>query len=117
MAEIDDHRDTIGLLNKLNEQFYWMCFQAGIGDRAHSFIEFNGLQSKYIQMLAMAVEAGHDPRHLNEHSQVAIPVAAHDMEYLAEKLRCILGPILDSNPEAKAAFIKGLKLDRTEKTA
>jgi len=112
MPTIEDHRETIQRLKKLNEDFYWLCFHAGIGHRAHSFIEFNGIQSKYIQLLSMAVEAGHDPHIFNEHSQVPLPVEAHDMEYLAEKLRCMFGPILDSNPEAKAAFIKGMGLDQ-----
>jgi hypothetical protein len=103
----NDERDfynpavTISRLRELNELFYWACFRAEIGSRAHAFIEFNGLMSKYVDLLERAVAQGVDPVSLNEHCGVAVPVETHDMAYLAEKLRCIFGPFIDGNPEAR----------------
>ena len=105
-----DHGETIKSLRTLNRQFYALCFQANVGGRAHAFMEFNGLMSKYIDLMERAVAAGLDPMQINEHNRTAMPAAGHDMEYLAEKLRCMFGPILDSNPEAKEAFMRGMKL-------
>jgi hypothetical protein len=95
-------QQVIATLRQLNQQFYWMCFNGKIGATAHSFIEFNGLMGKYIDLLARAAEEGIDLMSLNEHSGVALPIEGHDMAYLGEKLRCIFGPVLDSNPEARA---------------
>lgn len=95
---------TIAKLRNLNTQFYWMCFASKVGSEAHAFIEFNGLMSKYIDLLEKASEEGIDPSHVNEHCGVALPAETHDMQYLGEKLRCIFGPVIDSNPDAKAAL-------------
>jgi len=110
MPTIEDHRETVKMLRDLNNQFYAMCFQANVGGRAHSFMEFNGLMSKFIDLMGRAVEEGMDPHQLNEHNRTPLPVETHDMEYLAEKIRCMFGPTLDANPEAKAAFVKAMKL-------
>lgn len=103
---------TIAMLRDLNTKFYGLCFHAGVGSRAHAFIEFNGLMSKYIDLLAKAMDQGLDPMTLNDHNGVALPVESHDMEYLGEKLRCIFGPVIDGNPEARAALHKALFEDR-----
>ena len=95
-------------LRDLTEKFYWMCFTAKVGATAHGFIEFNGLMSKYIDLLSRAVDAGLNPQELNEHSGIPLPAEDHDMQYLGEKLRCIFGPVLDSNPRAKEALRKAL---------
>jgi len=100
--------EVITTLRQLNEQFYWMCFKAKVGSNAHAFIEFNGLMSKYVDLLANAVKNGIDPHLINEHSGVALPCEDYDMAYLGEKLRCIFGPVIDSNPEAKAALKRAL---------
>lgn len=97
-------QQVIATLRRLNEQFYWLCFDGKIGATAHSFIEFNGLMGKYIDLLARAAEQGIDLMLLNEHNGVALPIERHDMEYLGDKLRCIFGPVLDGNPEAKAVL-------------
>lgn len=99
---------VIPTLRDLNEKFYWMCFKAGVGSTAHSFIEFNGVMSKYIDLLVHAEKAGIDLQTLNEHNGVAMKVEEHDMRYLAEKLRCIFGPVLASNPKARKVFLEAL---------
>ena len=100
--------EVVQTLRALNNQFYWLCFNAKVGSTAHSFIEFNGLMSKYIELLAKAVEQGIDPMQLNEHNGVPLPIEDHDMQYLGEKLRCIFGPVIDNNPAARAALLKAL---------
>jgi len=97
---------TIQTLKKVSNQFYWMCFNSKLGSTAHSFLEFNGLMAKYVELLERAAEAGIEPHMVNEHTGVALPVEEHDMRYLAEKLRCILGPVIDSNPEARQILMK-----------
>jgi len=107
--EVVRHKpEIIQTLRSLNEQFYWMCFVAKVGSEAHAFIEFNGLMGKYVDLLDAAAKQGIDPKLINEHSGVALPCEGHDMAYLGEKLRCIFGPVIDSNPEARAALKKAL---------
>lgn len=103
-----DHLQTISTLKELNQAFYYLCFAAGVGSTAHAFIEFNGLMTAYIQILENAVRHGIDPHSVNEHSGVALPVEGHEIRYLAEKLRCLFGPVIDTNPEARAILLKEL---------
>lgn len=95
-------------LRGLNERFYWLCFNAGIGGTAHAFIEFNGMMKVYIDLIERAARAGLDPQTINEHSKVVLPAKGHEMKYLAEKLRCMFGPVIDTNPEARAILLKEL---------
>lgn len=90
------------------EQTYWTFFWSGMGAEVHAFIEFNGLISKYIDLCSKAAEAGVDFRVTNTHTKVALPVEGHDLEYLAEKLRCIFGPTLDADPVLKHKFLRAL---------
>jgi hypothetical protein len=101
-------KEVIQTLRGLNTTFYWLCFHAKVGSNAHAFIEFNGLMSKYIDLMAKAVEAGASLGDLNEHCGVPLPAEDHDMEYLGAKLRCIFGPTIDSNPEAREALRRAL---------
>jgi hypothetical protein len=61
-------------------------------------------ESQNEHLMTKAAEQGIDPHLINEHSGVALPCEGHDMAYLGEKLRCIFGPVIDSNPEARAAL-------------
>jgi hypothetical protein len=99
---------TLQTLKMVCNRFYELCFHSNLGSTAHSFLEFNGLMAKYVELLERAAESGIDPHMVNEHSGVVLPVETHDMRYLAEKLRCIFGPIIDSNPEAKQILMKVL---------
>jgi hypothetical protein len=90
------------------EQVYWMFFHAEMGARVHAFIEFCGVLNKYVEICQRCAADGIDFTQFNTHTGQAMPVEAHDMEYLGEKLQCIFGPIIDANPEAKAALKKAL---------
>lgn len=79
-----------------------------IACHVHPFIEFNGLMQKYVDICEYAAEKGIDFPLASEHSGEAIPVHEHDMLYLAEKLRCIFGPVLDEDSKARRAFIQGM---------
>lgn len=98
----------VARMHGVAESVYWLFFYANMGGEVHAFIEFNGLLSKYVEMCKRCADEGIDFTQLNTHTGQALPVAVHDMEYLGEKLRCIFGPIIDTNPEAKAALKKAL---------
>lgn len=104
----DELLEIIDRMKGAADQTYWIFFRAGIGERAHAFIEFNGLLQKYVSMCEEAAHAGIDFTHANVHSGESFPVQPHDLKYLAEKLRCIFGPFIDANPEAKRAFFDTL---------
>lgn len=74
----------------------------------HPFIEFNGLMHKFVDLCERAVEKGVVFPMANEHTGIPLPVELHDIEYMAEKLRCIFGPIIDSNDEARRALFRHL---------
>jgi hypothetical protein len=95
-------------MEKVAEQVYWMFFHAEMGARVHAFIEFCGVLNKYVQICQRCAGEGIDFTQFNTHTGQAMPVEMHDMEYLGEKLQCIFGPIIDANPEAKAALKKAL---------
>jgi hypothetical protein len=92
-------------LRNLSEKFYWMCFHANVGSFAHPFLEFNGLMSVYVDVLA---KSGVDPQQANVHGGVPLPVEDHQIEYLAEKLECIFAPIIAANPNARGILERAL---------
>jgi len=106
--EQEELEDLVARMNQVAEQTYNLFFHANMGGDVHAFIEFNGLITKYVDVCRRAASEGIDFRLANEHNGIALPVEAHDLNYFAEKLRCILGPMIDANPKAKAAFIRKL---------
>lgn len=108
-ADVPEERArTINALKQQVQAFYWACFTHNIGGRAHAFLEFCGIMTAYVQVLESAVRAGLDPQELNAHTGEPIPVQGHEIQYLAEKLNCIFGPVLSSNPEARKILLKEL---------
>lgn len=95
-------------MRRVVENVYWLFHYEGMGTWVHAFIEFNGLLSKYVDICRRCALEGIDFTQFNTHTAQALPVEVHDMEYLGEKLRCIFGPIIDANPEARAALKKAL---------
>lgn len=78
----------------------------------HPFIEFCGLMSKYVDLCREAAQKGVQFPFASEHSGMPLPAEDHDMEYLAEKLRCIFGPTLDANPSVRSNFLRALVGDQ-----
>lgn len=95
-------------LGALVEQFYWACFHHGIGSKCHAFIEFNGVMSKYIELVRLAEAAGIDPQHISQHLPLALQVDNHHLEYLGDKLRCIFAPFIRNNPESAEALRRSI---------
>ena len=56
----------------------------------------------------MRLKQAFDPRLMNEHCSAQIPVEDHDVKYLGEKLRCICGPMIGANSEARDALREAL---------
>lgn len=100
----EELKDMVGKMQAVSNNFYPQACHTGV----HPFIEFCGLMNKYIDVCRKAAEDEVQFPFANEHSRIPLPVEPHDLEYLAEKLRCIFGPIIDSNPEAKALFEREL---------
>lgn len=98
--------DVARKLGQLSEETYWKFSGAGVGSHCHAFIEFCGLMSKYTEICYRSAISGIDFRRANVHTGVALPVFAHDVEYLAEKFECIFGPILRSRPEFAKLFVE-----------
>jgi hypothetical protein len=95
-------------MRRVSTCVYWMFFRENMGAKVHAFVEWNGVLSKYIDICARCAERGIDFRRLNVHTGGALPVEVHDMAYLGEKLQCIFGPMLTSNPKAARALHKAL---------
>lgn len=111
MTETNELQEVVKLLRRVAARTYDLFFAAGVGTHAHALIEVNGLISKYIDICERAANQGIDFRNANDHSGHSLPVEEHDLQYLAEKLRCMFGPMLDANPKAKAAFLETLAGD------
>lgn len=101
--------DLVAIVARMHgvvEETYWTFFRSGMGSHCHAFLEFNGVISKYVDICRKAADQGIDFTQANIHSHTPLPVEGHDMEYLAEKLGCILGPLINANPEARKAFAR-----------
>lgn len=96
--------DVLAKMEAALGKIYWILFQTG----CHPFIEFNGLMHQFVQVCRRASEKGIPFPMANEHTGVPLPVELHDVQYMGEKLRCIFGPIIDSNEEARRALFEAL---------
>jgi hypothetical protein len=97
---------TVELLRLLTTNTYWRFFNAGIGTRAHAFLEFVGLMSKYVDICDRSAKAGIDFVHANKHGGTALEMDGHDIDYIAEKFGCIFGPVFRTRPELAKRFAK-----------
>lgn len=103
---LGEMRACIRTMRDLNEKFYWLCFHAGVGSSCHAFIEFAGLQGKFIDLCESALNAGIEFPFANQHSKTPWPMERHHADYLGEKFHCIWGFALGANPDLREAFIK-----------
>ena len=103
----DEPRDLDAVLARmraLTERFY----HGAVGVQVHAFVEFTGLLSKFVDVCSRAHAKGIDFTQANTHSGRTVPLAVHDVVYLAEKLDCIYGPALLMSQELRDAFIAEL---------
>lgn len=64
-------------------------YAAAIAIGNHPFIEFTGLINEYINVCEQATASGVDFTECNTHSDKELPMAAHQINYINEKLECI----------------------------
>jgi len=81
-------------------------YLAAVRSRNHPFIEFTGLINEYIMLCEAAHAQGQDFTQANIHSGQALPMQAHNVAYLGEKLGCIYGPAL--TPALREQLIRSL---------
>ena len=75
----------------------------------HTFIEFTGLINEYIKICLSAAKNGIDFTQANTHTGVGLPVKDYELKYLAEKLNCIFGPILqNADKKIRSSFLNGI---------
>jgi hypothetical protein len=94
---VEELRDICKKMGKVSSNFYTGAIQTG----CHPFIEFCGLMNEYIRVCIAAAEQKIPFPNLSEHSGQPLPVEAHNMDYIAEKLRCIFGPVIDADPRCR----------------
>jgi len=90
--------EIINTAKDLIDKFYWQCFYSQIGSEFHSFIEFCGVMSIYVDIIK---DSGKNPHTVNVHSVSGFEIEEHRVMYLAEKLGCILSPLLQSMSDKK----------------
>lgn len=103
---LGEQRETLRRMRALNEQFYWKLNHAEMGSLCHAFVEFCGLQSKFIDLCELALRDGREFSHLNTHSGESLGFDAHHAAYLGEKFRCIYGFAIGPDPELRAVFLE-----------
>lgn len=89
--------DVTAEAERVVQDLYWKLYRADFGSRFHAFLEWCGVLSAY---LGAVRDTGIDPRMLNAHTELGVLTAEHRLVYLAEKLHCILAPLLRGADEA-----------------
>jgi hypothetical protein len=105
MYTLGEMRATIAKMKQINAAFYSMVFENGMASRCHTFVEFCGLQAKFIDFCEQAMIQGIDFTQANQHSGEPWPLDSHHARYLGEKFQCIWGFAIGPNPELRRAFI------------
>jgi hypothetical protein len=86
----------------LAQEYYPLGAQTGI----HSMIEWCGVMTEYVKMLKVAMEAGHDPRKVDQHRGSVVAAPDFMVEYFCEKLGCQLKPFIAAEPKDWRAAIE-----------
>lgn len=94
--------EMIRRMRAANSTFYGLAVSTGV----HAFIEFCGLQAKYIDLCNALLDSGIEFPMVNVHNDKRVDVAHHHIDYLAEKFECIYGPVFAGNPELVRYFIE-----------
>ena len=96
-----DPRETLDELHGLVKGIYRTMFALDIATKQHAFLEWCGVMREHVNMLRDAHEDGHDITHLNQHGSANVRPRKYRILYLGEKLRCILAPFIDNDPEMR----------------
>jgi hypothetical protein len=99
-----EREEILVSMREASSRFYGMA----VHTKCHPFIEMTGLMNEYITICQAAHAKGIDFTQSNTHTGQALPIAPHNVAYLAEKLNCIYGPSLLASPELRNALISVL---------
>lgn len=100
----DEREEILKSMRAVSADFYGKV----VHTKCHPFIEFTGLLNEYITICQDAHAKGIDFTQANTHTGQALPVAPHNVAYLAEKLNCIYGPSLLASAELRSTLISVL---------
>lgn len=103
---LGEMRNVIRKMREINERFYDLCFFGSIGSSCHAFIEFAGLQAKFVDPCQAALDEGIEFPFANQHSAQEWPLHSHHAKYLGEKFHCIYGFAIGANHDLREEFIK-----------
>lgn len=85
MLHQDEREAALTAMQVAANAFY--C--AAIKINVHPFIEFAGLMNEYIKVCRQAHAAGIDFSDCSRHTGRSLPLHAHQIDYINEKLDCI----------------------------
>lgn len=86
--EVFSASERVVMLRRMRDAakvFYGMAVQTN----CHPFIEFTGLMNEYISCCEDAHGNGIDFASCNKHAGQHLPMPAHSVDYVNEKLECI----------------------------
>lgn len=93
---------TVNEMRKIVDRFYFQAI--GVGN--HPFIEWTGLMHEYVSICQLALNEGIDFTSCHIHSEEALPLHPVNIDYLAEKVRCIFGRSINAHPDEFQTFVK-----------
>lgn len=99
---LGEMREMIRKMRAVNKAFYPQAVATG----CHTFIEFCGLQAKFIDMCEQAMLQGVEFPFANAHTGLNWPIPEHHAKYLGEKFECIWGFTIGADPDLRRAFEK-----------
>lgn len=94
-------------MEAVSTAYYGLSVSTG----CHAMIEFTGLMNEFIKVCRQTMEAGIDFSFANTHSDSPLVVHDYNAAYIAEKLDCILGPVLRADPATRATFLRAMELE------
>lgn len=97
---VGELRDMIGKMRDVNAEFYIRATTTG----CHTFIEFCGLQAKFIDLCEESLLRGIEFPFASRHSGTELALANHHADYLGEKFACIWGHTIASDPGLRRTF-------------
>jgi hypothetical protein len=87
-------REMLERAEELARAYYPLGVQTGI----HSMIEWCGIMAEYAKMLRFAhTEKAISPNKINQHNDISVTAPTYMVEYLCEKLGCLLKPFIRGN--------------------
>jgi hypothetical protein len=100
-AELED---MLTKMEAASSVFYGLAVRSG----CHAFIEFTGLMNEFIKVCRQTMDAGIAFAFSNTHNDTPLVVHPYNMQYMAEKLDCIFGPVFRASPEMRDVFLNAM---------